>query len=440
MNPVVSSVLVILVLLAAQGMFVAAEMALVTLRESQVKQLSTRGTRGATVMKLTQDPNRFLSTVSVGITLCTLLSGAFGGDTPALALEPILERWGLDASLAHGIAIIVVTLIIAFISIVFAELIAKRLAMQRAETFAMALAPIVNGMSVLFRPVNWLLGKATNAVVRLLGFDPDASRESVSNEELRAMVSNAEMLGLTERAIVDEVFAAGQVSLREVMVPRTEVDFLDGDLPAYKAIRAIQAGSHSRYPVVGENTDDVLGFIHVRDLFDLDPAQRNAPIGQLIRPIGTLPATVRIIRALSEMQAGNMHMVIVSDEYGGTEGIVTIEDLVEELIGEITDEFDATKSPHQGATELPADIEGLTTLEQFQDKLSLVLTEGPYDTLAGFVMARLGHLPAVGDSVALDLTRTPGVDGDPVPVTITVTELDGRRAARLHIEARAIEA
>lgn len=421
-------------------MFSAAEMALVTLRDSQVKQLSTRGTRGATVAKLTQDPNRFLSTVSVAITLCSLLSGAFGGDTPSLALEPILVQWGLDPSLAGVMALVVVTLIIAFVSIVFSELVAKRLAMQRAETFAMALAPIVNGLSVLFRPINWLIGKATNATVRLLGFDPNASGEEVSGEELRAMVSSTEILGLTERAIVEEVFAAGQVSLREVMVPRTEVDFLDGDLPAYKAIRTIQAGNHSRYPVVGENTDDVLGFIHVRDLFDLDPAQRNAPIGQLVRPIGTLPATVRIIRALSEMQAGNMHMVIVSDEYGGTEGIVTIEDLVEELIGEITDEFDATNSPNLGATELPTDIEGLTTLEQFQDKLSLVLADGPYDTVAGFVMARLGHLPSVGDSVDLDLGRTPGVDGDPVPVTITVTELDGRRAARLHIEARPVGA
>lgn len=157
------------------------------------------------------------------------------------------------------------------------ELTAK-LAMQSAESFAMALAPLVNAIATVTRPVIWFLGVSTNGLVRVLGGDPKAGREEVTDEELRAMVTSSSTLGDEERQIVDEVFAAGQVSLREAMVPRTEVDFLSGDLPAYKAIRGFHDSPHSRYPVIGEDVDDVLGFVHVRDLFDLDPTARNAPV------------------------------------------------------------------------------------------------------------------------------------------------------------------
>ncbi len=255
-------------------------------------------------------------------------------------------------------------MIISYFSIVIGELTAKRLAMQSAETFAMALAPLVNAIATITRPVIWFLGVSTNALVRVLGGDPKASREEVTDEELRAMVTSSSTLGDEERQIVDEVFAAGQVSLREAMVPRTEVDFLSGDLPAHKAIRSFQEHPHSRYPVIGEDVDDVLGFVHVRDLFDLDPAARNAPVGQLVRPVVSLPHTMKILRALSEMRAANAHLVIVRDEYGGTAGIVTMEDLVEELVGDISDEFDqpslgSDDSPGQRRARRPGDPRGV---------------------------------------------------------------------------------
>lgn len=433
MNAVTFSVIVIAVLILVQAVFVAAEMALVSLRESQVKQLSGRGQRGAAVASLAADPNRFLSTVSIGITVCTLLSGAFGGDTPALAMEPWLVSLGLPEGIARGVAIALVTLLIAFVSIVIGELVAKRLAMQRAASFALALAPLVNAVSVFSRPLIWLLGKATDGVMRLLGGDPHTARMQVTGEELRAMVSSSVSLGIQEKVIVDEVFAAGQVSLREVMVPRTEATFLEGSMPAHKAIREIQEGSYSRYPVIGRDVDEVLGFIHVRDLFDLDPAQRSAPIAQLARPIGTLPATVKILTALADMQASKQHMVIVSDEYGGTAGIVTIEDLVEEIVGDITDEFDNPAStPKAVDGNLPAEVDGLLTLEDFEQRFSLPLLDGPYDTVAGFVMARLGHLPSVGDTVTV--ASTAGSDTPAEPVVLTVLELDGRRASKLRVE------
>ena len=427
-----SNILLIFVFIAIGGVFAAAEMALVSLRDSQVQALAAKGKRGGTVARLAKNPNLFLSAVQIGVTLSGFLAASFGGATLANDLAPVLLRWGLPEGPAGSVALVLVTIAISYFSIVLGELTAKRLAMQRAESFALLLGPFVNAIAVIAKPIIWFLGVSTNVAVRLLGGDPKASREEVTDEELRAMVSSSVTLGDEERQIVDEVFAAGQVTLREAMVPRTEVDFLDGDMPAHKAIRLIADGAHSRYPVVGRDVDDVLGFLHMRDLFDLDPAARQAPISQLVRPIQALPGTVRILHALSVLQAGGDHLVIVRDEYGGTAGIVTIEDLVEELIGEITDEFDLEQPGLEpGGSN---DVDGLTTLEQFAEQFDLLLPEGPYDTVAGYVMAELGSLPAVGDTVTRELQPVTGVvAATPQEVEFTVTELDGRRAARLRL-------
>ncbi len=433
MNPTLANILLIFLFILVGGVFVAAEMSLVSLRDSQVRVFAGRGKRGAAVARLTAEPNRFLSAVQLGVTLSGFLSAAFGGATLAEELAPVLVRQGVPGGVARPLALVLITLVISYFSIVLGELTAKRLAMQRAESFALSLAPMVDVIARVARPVIWFLGVSTDVVVRVLGGDPGASREEVSDEELRHLVSSSATLGREERQIVDEVFAAGQMSLREAMVPRTEVDFLDGDLPAYRALRELGDKSHSRYPVVGRDVDDVLGFLHLRDLFDLDPAERNVPVSQLVRPVESLPGTVKILRALSFMRQTNQHLIIVSDEYGGTAGIVTMEDLVEELIGDITDEFDEVGEDGEDAT--TGEIDGLTTLEEFGEHFRYLLPEGPYDTVAGFVMAQLGRLPAMGDAVTVDLEPAEGHVA-PQSFELAVTELDGRRAARLAVRRR----
>jgi putative hemolysin len=426
MNQIVSDSLLIFAFIIVGGVFAAAEMSLVSLRESQIKQLSGRGRRGQIVAELTSSPNRFLSAVQLGVTLAGFLSAALGGVALSGPLTQILAGWGLSADWASGLSLFVVTAIISYFSIVFGELTAKRLAMQRSEAYALALAPLVYAIAWISTPLIWLLGKSTDGVVRLLGGDPDASREDVTDEELRAMVGSSATLGVEERRIVDEVFSAGEVSLRETMVPRTEADFLDGDMPACQAFRQVQDGTHSRYPVIGQDADEVLGFVHVRDLADLDPAARELPVLKLVRPVLSLPQSMRILPALTRMRQAHQHLAIVSDEYGGTAGIVTIEDLVEELIGDIVDEFDP---PPVGD---PADIDGLVTLEDFRSEYGYVLPEGPYDTVAGFVMATLGSLPKVGDSCTVSLAASsPRLAR--ARFVLEVTELDGRRAARLKL-------
>lgn len=252
MNENLLNAFLILVFILIGGVFAAAEMALVSLRDSQVKQLAHRSKRGQTVARLQENPNRFLSAVQIGVTLAGFLSAAFGGATLAGSLSPLLQRlMPISVTVADAVALVIITAIISYASIVLGELTAKRLALQRAEAYAMALAPLVNFIATLARPVIWLLGASTNVVVRLLGGDPHAGREEVTDEEIRALVSGSTTLGAEERRIVDDVFDAGARGLREVMLPRTEVDFLPGDMPAHRAVREVLKAPHSRYPVMG---------------------------------------------------------------------------------------------------------------------------------------------------------------------------------------------
>jgi putative hemolysin len=215
-----------------------------------------------------------------------------------------------------------------------------------------------------------------------------------------------------------------------VMVPRTEVDFLPGDMPAHVAVRELLQAPHSRFPVMGESADDIIGFVHVRDLLNPEVSKRSTPVSVLARPVLSLPDTVRVLRALSDMRRAAAHLAIVLDEYGGTAGIVTMEDLVEELVGDITDEYDVVVEER---VSLRGDLEvdGLTTLDDFEEKTGFVLPEGPYDTLAGFFMATLGQLPEVDDVVEVQVGTANEDEEEPARLELRVTELDGRRAASI---------
>ncbi|AQP45043.1 hemolysin family protein [Tessaracoccus flavus] len=419
-----SDVALIALFILIGGLFAAAEMALVTLRDSQIKQLSTKGKRGRAIERLTSNPNLFLSSVQIGVTLSGFLSAAFGGATLAEAMAPALMRWGVPESVAFTGSLVFVTVVISYFSIVVGELTAKRLAMQRAESFSLALAPMVSGIAKLARPLIWFLDLSTNALVRLLGGDPGQARDEVSDEELRAMVVGSSTLGQEERRIVDEVFDAGERTLREVMVPRTEVDFLPGDMPIVRAYREVRGAPHSRYPVTDGSPDRIVGFVHVRDLMDVEGSAREGNVASLARQVLSLPETVRILRAMTSMRGARSHLAIVRDEYGGTAGIVTLEDLMEELIGDITDEYDEAVERRE-----IDEVDGLTTIEEFAELTGFVIPEGPYDTVAGFFMAETGRLPEVGSEATVSLEARAEDDDEPGVFTLTVTALDGRRAS-----------
>jgi putative hemolysin len=401
------------------GVFAAAEISLVSLRDSQARALATRGKRGRTVAELNEDPNRFLAAVQVGVTFAGFLSAAFGGATLSEDFGPVLVGWGVPQGIAGPLALVLVTLAISYLSLVLGELAPKRLALQRAETFALLLGPLIDKISKVSRPVIWLLSISTNAVVRLLGGDPQAQREQMSDEELRELVNQHETLGEEERRIVEDVFEAGDRQLREVRIPRTEVDFLDASTPVYKAAKYALTQPHSRYPVIRGSVDDVLGFVHVRDLLDPDMANRSVRVGDLVRDILTLPWTRPILAALTDMRREGIHLAMVADEYGGTAGIVTMEDLVEELVGDIKDEYDVDEAETTRHRTGEIEVDGLLNLDDFEEETGIELPEGPYETVAGYIVARKGQLPEVGDSIDYEGHR------------LVVRELEGRRVSRV---------
>lgn len=421
MSGTLGNVALVLLFIAIGGLFAAAEMALVSLRESQIRALSQRGRRGARIARLADDPSRFLAAVQIGVTAAGFFSAAFGAATLAGDLAPVLERWGIDSGAAATTALVVTTLVIVYLSLVLSELAPKRLALQRAERVSLVLGPPLDVLATLVRPMIVALAASSDLVVRLLGGDPTLRRDQISSDELREMVSGSDEIGEEERRIVDEVFAAGDRQLREVMVPRTEVDFLPADVTVSAAVAHAAHQPHSRYPVVDTSPDDVLGFVHVRDLLDPDLAGRTVRVASLVREVLFLPDTKPLLMALAEMRRAGIHLAVVVDEYGGTDGIVTMEDLVEELIGDIRDEYDDPGlddvAPSLGV------VDGLLNLDEFAERTGVVLPEGPYETVAGFVVAELGRLPAVGEGVTTAGHR------------FEVRELDGRRVARVHVSA-----
>ncbi len=423
MSRVVLDIIVVLIIILIGGFFAGSEMALVSLREGQVRALSKRGKRGQRAARLAQDPNRFFSAVQIGVTLATLVSGAYGAETLAGFLKSWLIRQHLSPGWAGTVAFFVVTLCITFFSLVLGELAPKRIGLQRAPALALLAAPLLDRIAVLARPVVWLLTKCTNLIVALLGGDPRLGRLAITEEELRDLVTGAQTLSQDERHIVGEVFDAGKRQIREVLVPRTEVVFLDAETQVAEAA-AIAAGvPHSRLPVYQDSYDNVIGFVHVRDLFGPGVAKDAVPVRQIARPVKYLPISKTVLSSLSEMRRERAHLAIVVDEYGGTAGIVTLEDLVEELIGDIRDEYDIEQDH---ATRLPAgdvEVDGLLNLDEFAEQTGIELPEGPYETAAGYVLAALGALPSVGDTVQV------------AGRTITVTELDGRRISRLRVTA-----
>jgi putative hemolysin len=421
----VTNVLLILLFILIGGFFSASEIALVSLRDAQVRRLAEQGTRGRALARLRVDPSRFLSAVQIGVTFTGFLAASYGGATLAVELQQELTVWGVSESVANTLALVVVTVIVSYLSLVLGELVPKRLAMQRPEALALAVAAFLDWIARIFRPVIWLLSLSTNTLLRLLRVDPHAKADEVSEEELRDLVSTHAELTPEERRVLTDVFNATDRVLQEVMVPRTEVDFLSGSMGIHDAADFVTERPHSRYPVVGASPDDVQGVVHVRDLLAAthrghhnQPAPRT--VVELSRRPLFLPGTLPLVSALAQMRRQG-HLAIIVDEYGGTDGIVTLEDLVEELVGDIEDEYDPRARPSGRLNDGTTELDGLSHRDDVQELTGIELPEGHFNTLAGYVVDRLGRAPQLDDSV------------EALEHRFTVTELDGRRASRVRI-------
>jgi putative hemolysin len=403
------------VLIALNAFFSGSEMALLSLRESQLNRLGGQGRAGAALRRLTGDPNRFLATIQVGITLAGFLASA----TAAVSLaEPLEETLSFLGSAARPASIAVVTAILTFLTLVIGELAPKRVARQRSERWALVASRPLAAMLGLFRPVVWLLGRSTDMLVRLAGVDPTRDRQEVTEEELREIVASVPTISEDQRQILAGAFEVAERTLRQVLRPRRDVLALQQDVPAAEALSLLVETGHSRAPVVEGDLDHTLGLVHLRDLFNEDRA-----VGELAHPALALPETLGVLDALRRMRAERAQLALVIDEYGGVEGIVSLEDLLEEIVGEIYDETDRdllTIVRHEDGS---IDVPGGFPVHDLVD-LGVHLPESNVATLGGLVIAHLGRFPDADDAVALD-----GWDA-------LVLEVVGRAVVRVRLSPR----
>lgn len=410
--------LVILFVLVG-GVFAAAEIALVSLRESQLQQLERRGTRGLRVAELGRDPNRFLAAVQIGVTVAGFFSAAYGASSIAPDVAPLFAGLGLGQGASETIALVLMTLVIAYLSLVFGELVPKRLALQRAEGFSMLVAPTLDRFATLMRPVIWVLSASTNLVVRALGGDPNARSESMSTEELRGLVDEHTGVDEQGRRIARSALDAGDRILRESMRPWYDVSTIDAALTIAEATDHAIAEGHTRYLVTSGGRDEVDGFVHLRDL--LRPSDPSAPVSILVRPVLALPETKSLSSAIADMRTDGHQIALVVDEYGGSAGMVTLEALLEDLVGRIRDEWDTAE--HDEPTAEHDGVDGSTVLEDLVADGGPALPDGDYETVGGLVQVHLDRVPEVGDVVAAGGHR------------LEVTAMDGHRVARVRITA-----
>jgi putative hemolysin len=416
-------IVLVLVLVLVNAAFSGSEMALVSLRDSQVQRLERQSRSGKVLGRLTRDPNRFLATIQIGITLAGFLASA----AAAVSLsEPLIEPLGFLGSAARPAAIVIVTMALTFVTLVIGELAPKRIAMQRTEGWALLVARPLDFLSMISRPAVWLLGVATNLVVRLAGGDPTAQREEVTTEEIRDMVAAQQDFSVEQRTIISGAFEIADRILREILVPRRDVLSLPTGTTAHDALRLIIESGHSRAPVVGPaGLDDVIGVLHLRDLVDAE-----GPVDALCRPGLFLPETLRVSDALRQMRSEREQLAMVVDERGAIDGIITMEDLVEEIVGEIYDETDrdvaAVVREADGALLMPGSfpIHDLPDIGLYDE--SHAHEDGDYTTVAGMVLAKLGHIPtAPGEVVTLP------------EFTAEVVEVTGRAITRVRLRAPA---
>ncbi len=413
-------IVIVFLLVLGNAVFVAAEYALVTGRRSRLEERAEKGGRGAkTALRLMDDPVRFISTVQVGITIFAILLGAIG--------EPLLSGL-MEPPLSNTVAFLISFAILTYLSVVVGELVPKAGALQKAETLAVALAIPLDWLARFAHPLVWLLEKSSNALLRLLRVKPaPAGMIAYTREDIRHSVAAAEDVGELEEAeeeMLYKVFDFASKEVSAVMVPRPEVVGISATMPPEEALRAVVDSPYTRYPVYRESLDDVVGILHVRDLFGAihDLGLASVELEAIVRPTYVVPETKDLGALLADFRREKQHMAIVVDEYGDMEGIVTLEDLLEEIVGEIEDEFDLPDTSVERIDETHIRIEGTYSIDDFNEEFDTGLEQEDFNTMAGLVFGELGRAPEVGDTV-----RTDGL-------CLKVLEIDGSRIMKIEVE------
>lgn len=419
----------IFLLILINGFFAGSEVAVISLRRSRVQELAEAGdSRASTIQRLKDDPDRFLATIQIGINLVGTLAGAVGGALAVKAIRPLTDRlpggglWVGGETVALGLVVLVIT----YLTVVFGELVPKSLALRHAERVALAtarpLAILGRWSSFLARP----LTGSSRLILSLFGTAPLGTGSFVSEEEIKLMVQEGKEKGIfdqTEQELIHSVFEFSEASVKKVMIPRPRIDAIELDTPWEEALKFIVETGHSRYPVYRRSLDDICGVLYYKDLLRLQMENRPASLAAILHPVYFVPETMQVSQLLKELQRRRMSMAVAVDEHGGVDGLVTIEDLIEEIVGEIHDEYDSAAKPVERLKDGSLIIDASMSIKDLQDEHGLPFPESPeYETLAGFMLSQLQRMPKGGDIV-----RYQGIK-------LTVVDMEGRRIARIKVE------
>ena len=411
MDPLLS-IPILIILTAINAFFAAAEIAVISLSETKLKKQAEEGDRKAKkLLSLMQAPDNFLSAIQIAITLAGFLNAAFAADSFA---DPLvnwlvndLHFTALPVGALNTIMVVLVTIILSYFTLVLGELVPKRVAMKKTEGVARATVGVVWAVATVFRPVIWLLSKSTNGVLRLMHIDPKADEEEVSEDEIRMMVDLGEERGAiqsNEKELIDNIFEFNNTTAEDVMVHRTDMVMIWVDDSPEEILRTIRESGMSRFPVYEEDADDIVGILNTRDYLLNAQLPKPKPLRELLRSAYFVPESVRTDVLFRDMQSKKVHLAIVVDEYGGTAGLVTMEDLLEEIVGNIYDEFDPQeeKDIEQVDTNLWR-VSGSCELDQVAEALDMEFPEDvESDTLGGLVFAQLSAIPQDGSQIEVD--------------------------------------
>jgi CBS domain containing-hemolysin-like protein len=426
--------LAVFILVLANGFFVAAEFSLVSVRRTRIAELVAQGSAPAAwVKKAIENPDRVIAATQLGITLASLGLGWIGEPALAHLLEPVISLFpgtvqsGVSHTLSAGLAFAMIT----FLHVVVGELAPKSIALQNPERTSMAIARPTVWTEMIFKPAIWLLNGTGNALLKFVGVQPVSGHELVhSVEELKMLVTASAESGVfepEESEMLHAIFDMGQLFVRQVMIPRTEIIAVEADVPLPEIIPLVTKSTYTKFPIYDDSLDQILGIAHVKDLLRCmqEPGWQTMTARSVAREPIFVPETLSVATLLQEFRLQRQHIAIVLDEFGGTAGLVTLEDLLEEIVGEVSDPFDVDAPEFQTLPDGTVMIDGLALIEDVNERLGLNLQDPHYDTIAGYALGKLGRIPKVNDIAEADGNR------------LRVEAMDGLRIARLSLIQRA---
>lgn len=431
-------IIILVILLLLNAFFAASEMALVSINDNKIKQMAENGDKKAIlVRKLLQEPGNFLATIQIGITLAGFLASAFAAGRFAADLGLFLSNLGVPVSRAilDTLSTIIITLVLSYFTLVLGELVPKRLALIKAEKVSFAVVTPLTWLSKLTYPFVKLLNGSTNVIVKLFGVDPYAEEENVTEEEIRMMVDVGQEKGTiqdAEKEMINNIFEFDNKTVSDIMTHRTNIVAIPVGFSLKETVHLVNEEKYTRIPVYEENIDHIIGILHVKDLIQfLESGEHDAfDLKQMVRDPYYVLESIPIDHLFRDMQKNNVHLAIAIDEYGGVDGIVTIEDLIEEIVGNIFDEYDEPELDI-------ADIEmvdqynyvmaGTTNLYEVEEALNVELPTQDYDTLSGFIIGQLGYIPGTEERPAIEYKD----------IIFAVAEMDDKRIIRVKVSMKA---